>query len=186
MSKQIEIHFPDQLADLYSVGYLSNDINQIVAYARLLEEGREAEASQFFSERTKGLNRQATPLRDFRHAARIRDAEKGSLVLTVATTIAAAVLGGIVGAMVSAKLAEEKRVERFEISPSDKRINRLLDQYAEGTFGRGYDALQFLLERLQQLGYDVKVLSDNAYAVYEVADRTADRMVRMIRHGRNK
>lgn len=180
--KEIKIRFGAKLTNLYDIGYLTTDIQQIVAFSGLLERGDLSSVEKYFGERVKGLNRYARILEESGRKSQVTDVHRGSVELVVAgLTLAASIIVPITIAKAQRRAHEEGLQVVFEINPADQNIRTHIAAYANGRYGQGVAALNELFETLNLLNYNTTLVSENAYRIEHVTDKYAERMVKTIK-----
>ena len=180
--QELKIYFGSKIANLYDVGYLSTDIQQLIAFSDLISESDVDSLDKYFGEQIKGLNRYAKPLEKASRQSQISDVRSGSIEFVLqAVGVAASIIVPIAIFKAQSQLKKEGIDIKFEISPSDKNIVKYLNAYEKGDYGTGLDALNFLFEMLSKLNYNTSVISDNAYRIEHVTEKVAQRMVKTIR-----
>lgn len=181
-NQQLKIYFGSGIANLYDVGYLATDIQQIIAFAEMINESDIESADKYFGEKVKGLNRYAKPLEKYGRSSEITDVQKGSLELIISgMAVATAIIVPIAIAKVQHQLNQEGLETTFEISPEDENLKTHLSAYAKGKYGNGLEALNYLFEMLSRLNYNTSVVAENIYRIDHVTDKYAGRMVKTIK-----
>ncbi len=181
-NQQLKVYFGSGIANLYDVGYLATDIQQIITFAEMINESDFESAEKYFGEKVKGLNRYAKPLEKYGKSSEITDVRKGSLELIVSgMAVAAAIIVPIAIAKVQHQLAQEGLETTFEISPEDENLKTHINAYASGEYGTGMEALNFLFEMLSRLNYNTSVVAEHVYRIEHVTDKYAGRMVKTIK-----
>lgn len=184
-NQELEIYFGSEIANLYDVGYLATDIQQIITFAEMISEVDIDGVDKYFGEKVKGLNRYAGPLERYSGNSTITDARKGSLGLIIGgMSLAAAIIVPIAIAKVQHQMHQEGLETTFEISPKDENLKTHLNAYANGQYGVGLEALNFLFEVLSKLNYDTTVVSEHVYKIEKVTEKYAGRMVKTIKRNR--
>ncbi|MCJ0806821.1 hypothetical protein [Vibrio vulnificus] len=183
---EVKIYFGGGLANLYEVGWLSSDLSQIVDFAELMESGDLERTERFFGENARPFNRYAQIVDKFHKRPEIVDVRKGSVELVIAgCSLAAAVIMPLVQIAVQNYFAQRDEEVSFEISAQDTNLQRILNAYADGQFGRGSEGLVALMSILQQRNYNVTILSQNIYLVEHVVDKYSQRMIKTIKKNRS-
>ena len=181
-NQQLKIYFGAGIANLYDVGYLATDIQQLITFSEMINESDIESIEKYFGERVKGLNRYAKPLGKYGKSSEITDVRKGSLELIISgMAVAAAVIIPIAIAKVQHKLHQEGLETTFEISPEDDNLRIHLNAYASGQYGEGIEALNFLFEVLSRLNYNTSVVAEHIYRIDHITDKYAGRMVKTIK-----
>ena len=186
-NNKLKIYFGSELSNLYDVGYLSTDIQQIIAFSEMINNSDLENVEKYFGEPVKGLNRYAKPLEKFAKSSEIIWVRKGSLELVISGMgLASAIIVPIAIAKVQHQLKKEGIERRFEISPEDKNLRIHLNAYERGKFGHGIEALNYLFEVLSRLKYKTSIVAEHAYRIDHVTDKYAGRMVRTIKRNYEK
>ncbi|WP_417213945.1 hypothetical protein [Alcanivorax sp.] len=180
--QNLEVYFGTRIANLYDVGYLATDIQQLIAFSEMVNEADAESIEKYFGEKTKGLNRFAKPLERYGKSSEITDVRKGSLALILSgMAVAATIIVPIAIAKVQRQLEQEGLETTFEISPEDENIKTHINAYASGQYGTGIDALNYLFEMLSRLNYNTTVVAEHVYRIEDVTDKYAGRMVKTIK-----
>jgi hypothetical protein len=180
--QNLEVYFGAGIANLYDVGYLATDIQQLIVFSEMINESDIENIEKYFGENVRGLNRYAKPLEKYVKSSKIIDARKGSLALVLSgMAVAATIIVPIAIAKVQRQLHQEGLETTFEISPEDESIKTHLNAYASGKYGTGIDALNYLFEMLSRLNYNTTVVAEHVYRIEHVTDRYAGRMVKTIK-----
>lgn len=66
----------------------------------------------------------------------------------------------------------------FEIFAQDPRINRILDEYNKGYYGKSDEAIQWLLRYLECERYDIRISSRDIYIITKLANNQARRTIK--------
>jgi len=181
-SQELRIKFGSGISNLYDIGYLTTDIQQLVAFADLLEQGDISAVEKYFGERIRGLNRYAKVLEETGRKSLVTDARPGSLELDVGPlALAASIIIPIAIAKVEHLLRQENLATTFEINPADEKIRKHIAAYSEGKYGRGQKALNNLFEALSRNEYNITVIAEHVYRIEHVTDKYAARMAKTIK-----
>jgi len=178
---KLDIYFGSEIANLYELGYLTIDLQQLQSYSRLISEKNIEQAEKYFGEKSRPINRYSSQLTKGTKSE-IINVKKGSIELAIAgATLIAAVVMPIVAIKVQQELKYENQLVRFEISPQDESIQTHLQAYAKGNYGYGEKGLEALFEILQRLNYSVQITREDIYSIEHVTNKYAQRMVKTIK-----
>ena len=177
----ITIYFGDNLANLFDVGYISTDINQLISFTTLLEEDNIEDINKYFINNKFGLTRYSKILAHEKKA-RISDVKKGSVELYIAGAgLLASIIMPIVAIKVQQYFNERNETVQFQINAQDQNVQRLLRRYEAGDFGRGQEGLDRLFRNLQYANYDVQIQNNNIYLIEQITNKYSQRIVRTIK-----
>lgn len=182
MSKQsIEIYFGSEIANLYDLGYITTDLYQIFAFSDLLEKKDSAKVEKYFGDKARPFNRYLTAFEKYKKESSIVDVQKGSIQLLIDNApLIAAIVMPIIAIRVQSYFTEKNKEIKFELSPKDKGLKKIMNAYAKGDFGSGNDGLQTLFSVLEARNYSVSISADDAYAIEHVVDKYSQRIVKTI------
>ncbi len=185
IENEVKIYFGGDLTNLYEIGWLSSDLSQLIDFAELVEEGNEERTEKFFGEKARPFNRYTKILNKPHKRPEIVDVRKGSVELVIAgCSVAAAVIMPLVQIAVQRYFTQRDEEVSFQISSKDRGLQRIMNGYASGEFGRGSEGLGTLMTILQQRNYDVTVLAQNLYRVEHVVEKYSQRMIKTIKKNR--
>ena len=180
MAQNLRLRFRDGLLNLHDIGYLSVDVYQLVAFSQTLADENVAEAERWFGESARPFNRFAPVLERYARMSPVTDARRDSIELWMEVgNLAAAIIVPLVAVYVQRELGNPEI--NFQIGVDDQVVQRAIDAYEKGGFGRGPRALEGLCDYLRQRERNVQLVGDNSVLIDEVLARYAKRMVRTIR-----
>lgn len=183
MEAKLRIYFGTALANLYTVGYLSTDIHKLIAFSEAVQREDELPDGQNVSNWFNYTNRYTRVLEEHAKNSKISRARNGSLELLLAGMgIATSIVVPIAVARAQNTLSKADLRINFEVSPTDKVLDRHVKRYARGDYGKGVDGLNNLFGTLSGLGYDVCAVSDNTYQLNRAIDVCAKRIVKTVRY----
>lgn len=184
-NNEVKIYFGGDLTNLYEIGWLSSDLSQLVDFAELIESGEKDRTEKFFGEKSRPFNRYTKIVDKPHKRPEIVEVRKGSVELIIAgCTLAAMVIMPLVQIKVQEYFRLRNEEVSFEISPQDTSLNRIMNAYENGDFGRGTEGLNMLMAILQQRNYNVTFLAENVYLVEHVVDKYSQRMIKTIKKNR--
>ncbi len=180
--QKLEVYFGTGIANLYDVGYLATDIQQLITFSEMINDSDKENIDKYFGDKVKGLNRYAKPLERYGTRSEITDVRKGSLALILSgMAVATSIIVPIAIAKVQRQLQKEDLETTFEISPEDENLKTHLNAYAKGEYGTGLEALNYLFEMLSRLNYNTSAVAEHVYRIEHVTDKYAGRMVKTIK-----
>ena len=183
MESQLKIYFGSSLANLYAVGYLSSDIHKLIALSEAIADEEDAPNRSEVANWFNYTNRYTRALEKHSRNSTITRARNGSLELLLGgMAVATSIIVPIAVARAQTKLQEEGLRVQFEVSPTDKILNRHIERYARGEYGAGAEGLNNLFGTLSGLRYNVGAVSDNTYEISRAIDVCARRIVKTVRY----
>jgi hypothetical protein len=176
----IKISFGDRLSNLYDVGYLTVDVFQLISFAEALAEGDRKAVARWFGENARPFNRYAAILEKRAQKSRIIDFRRGSVYfyVEVASSLAACICA-LLTPYIQHRLDNNRN--EFSIEMDDLIVQRAIEAFRAGAFGKGSEAIDNLSEYLAKNDRSLLPLGRNAYAINRVLQRYSSRVVRTLR-----
>ncbi len=178
---QIKLDFKNNT--LYELGYLATDINQLIVFCVLFENGNHEELEKIFvGTGNYALTRDTKVLKENRNSAEIKYIKDGSIVIgiSVASLLATIIIPLIVH-NVEKKINEKENYYVFEIALEDERLSKLLEEFEKGSYGKEIESLQWLLNSLSRSGYNVSIKSKDIYVIHNIINKYEKKIIKMIK-----
>ncbi|HOY88060.1 MAG: hypothetical protein V9G21_07820 [Methylotenera sp.] len=183
--QDIRIYFGNNLTNLYELGWISTDLNQLIEFSKLVESGELEQAEKYFGENARPFNRYVALNRKLEKRPEIVDVKGGSIELVISgVSLLASIIMPLVQIAVDRYFKANGEEVTFELSPKDQNLKEIMSAYEEGYFGQGRDGLTYLVSLLQQRNYNVNVIANNIYLIDHVVDKYAQRIIKTIKSGR--
>lgn len=180
----LKVYFGEGCANLYTIGYISSDLFQLLAFSELLEQRDEGRLYKYFlrKERPLYLSRYSKLLRENIKTSQVTDVKKGSVELIIScVTVASAIIIPFVVLGVHRRFERSDQQVTFNVATDDQTIQQNLDEYSQGTFGHGVKGLDAFVQHLAAQGYDVHAVSERVYEIEHVVDRYERRLARTLK-----
>ncbi|NRA59683.1 MAG: hypothetical protein HRU25_01985 [Psychrobium sp.] len=182
---EVKIYFGGDLTNLYELGWISSDLSALIDFTELVESGDQERTEKYFGEKARGFNRYTKVVDKPHKRPEIVDVRKGSVELVIAgCSVAVAVIMPLVQIAVQRYFNQRDEELSFEISPQDTSLQRIMNTFANGEFGRGSEGLELLMSILQQRNYNVTLLAQNIYLVEHVIEKYSQRIIKTIKKNR--
>lgn len=179
---KIELHFSSEYSNLYTIGYITTDVNHLLVLSYLIETQDDESIREIFLTR-KGpfpITRYSRALREHMDSAHVIEARNGSVELVVEVTgITAIIVIAYIQWRSSTKI--KGKSVTFKVSTDDTKLQMLLDHYSAGGFDTDDKALNTLLKVLEKEGYDVEAIAERVFEVIPILEKYGKRIVRVIR-----
>lgn len=193
-SNTLSIYFGNKCANLYTIGFVSSEIVQLLTFCELIQLQKKEELEYFFYKdnyKSYPFRRNSKIITDNIKITQINDVKKGSVDLLAAAGLAANIIMPIVSVFIQRYLYnrdnrqhdnEINRDDReiFNINPFDQVLNNQLNAFSLGLYGEGANGLNKLFNALSELGYNVEALNVNVFNIYHVTDIYAQRIAKII------
>ncbi|MGD9874526.1 MAG: hypothetical protein AB7T27_09690 [Kiritimatiellia bacterium] len=184
VNNTLRVYFGDEQANLYTIGYLSSDLFQLLTFSELIEQHRDRQLEQYFfaEKRPAYLNRYSKVYRERIKFGKVTDVEKGSVELIVDGIVDTATII-IPFTVMTAQLLIERSRQRvtFNVSIDDPKVQQHLDAYKRRVFGKGDEGLETFIKYLSQKHYDVQAIADRVYDISKITDQVSNRMARTLK-----
>jgi len=181
----LTVYFGEDYANLYTIGYVSSDIFQLLIFCELLQKGDKETVRKLYSRdsyRPYGFNRYNRVFKDNIKISKISDVKKGSVELIIAeATLAAAIIIPIVVVFLQNFMNQRNQRLTFNVNPNDIRLHNLINLYELGHFGNGREGLNEFFRELVRNGYNVQALGQDVYTIEYIANLYARRIARTLR-----
>lgn len=180
---ELKIYFDIGENTLYELGYISLDILQLVIFGELIEKNERKKVLEIFVDKKPfgSFTRNTSLLNKYRNKATIKELSQGSITLIISGVSAmATVVSLIVQYRVQKKLHEEETIV-FEISSNDSKLNKLLDKYDEGYYGKGKAGFEWLIKQLSLMNYNITLTAKDAYIIEKVSKDYEKRIIKILK-----
>jgi hypothetical protein len=188
LEPQLRVYFGSAICNLYAVGFLSTDIHKLIAFSEAIQQrnavpGELAETSEDADSWFNHTNRYARVLSQYSASSKIQRARNGSLELLIGgMSLVSSIVVPIALARAQNKLQKDGLSMQFDVSPTDKVLDRHIKRYARGDYGAGAEGLNNLFDTLSALGYDVSGISGNMYRIQRALSTCTKRIVKTVRY----
>lgn len=158
---ELNLKFNFDQNTLYELGLFSTDLYQLIVFYELLQNDELDLIEEYFLHpKPFAVTRNNHLLRGFRDRAKIKSINNGSIEMIIAgVSCAATIIVPYSIYRLQKKDNNESQEIFFEISTNDQEINQLLDQFNEGLYEKGIQALQWLINNLNERGYKSQTLN---------------------------
>ena len=180
----VAIEFRKGLANLYDLGYLSVDFYQLAVFASLVQSGDPYAANKLLGKKARPVNRYRPELVRHTDLGEVISSRSGSIILTVVLPLAGVVIWDLVKAAIHRHVDYHNAQVTLNVSVQDQKLNKILDEYQNRTFGSGDKGLEVLFAILRARNYNVEHMSENAFLIQHVVRKFSQRMVRTIHKNR--
>ena len=187
LEPQLRVYFGSAISNLYAVGFLSTDIHKLITFSEAIQQPDgspdapmdSAEIDNWFNYTTRFTR----VLAEYSASSKIQTARNGSLELVIAgMSLVSSIVVPIALARAQNELKNTGVNVQFEVSPTDKVLDRHIRMYASGAYGTGVDGLNSLFEMLSALGYNVSVAPTNVYRIHRALNTCTRRIVKTVRY----
>lgn len=179
----VKFDFGNENNSLFDLGYIAIDLYHLIVFSELLENNGDKEIESLFLNKNNlySITRESTLLKKYRDRAIVKSVRNGSIELVIAgVSVVAPIIASYIIYKKQKKDLEESHRYYFEISTNDEELNKLLNDFKAGYYGKGIDSLQWLLDSLSNRGYDITMNGNNAFVIKRVVERYERRMVKIL------
>lgn len=182
MENKLRMKFESRNQSLADLGFISLDLNQLIFFSELLNDGAiEALENNFFNAHGYQLTRHNKLLEEYSNNIRIVDVKNGCIeIIFDGVSLLTSILIPFVALKVSRHLDKKDERLKFEINPEDERLASLINKYSEGLFGKEDKDLSWLFEKLSSEGYSISSNYEDHYVIQKVLDKYEKRIVKII------
>jgi len=180
---ELKIYFDNGENSLFDLGYLSLDILQLIILGEMLEEGQESRLKEMLENKKPYgyFTRDSSLYRKYKDKAVIKELRKGSLELVIAGVGS---FGTLLSVLVALRIEKERKDDEtitFSINSNDDYLNKILNDYEKGNFGKEPKNFDWLMRHLSIQGYDIKLQSQDAYIIEKITMAYERKIIKTIK-----
>lgn len=179
---KLSLYWSEETVSIYHSSYLTLDLYQFAVFCELLNDERYEDFEKFYVTRRRPLHRNLKIFDQYISNYPILEISRSSLsIILTAGCLVSSVLMPVLGVYISRYLKEHSREIKFEIKADDDELQKLIEEYDKGYYGKGDQGLDWLFQTLSKRGYNISIKAEDIYKINMVLDKYSQRIVKTIR-----
>lgn len=166
---EIQIYFGKECSNLYTLGYVSADLFQLLAFCEMIDNEDFINLNKFFPSegpRSFFLTRYSKIVTERIKGSQVSEVKNGSIeVILASASLAAAIIMPIVAILVERELARRNKTVTFNISTSDQNLQYFLNRYKLGIYGQGIEGRNRFFEELGNNNFRVTAINQDTFDI---------------------